>query len=217
MPTDRRDFLGQLATGAFALTYPAAPEPSPRASGPGDWDLSWVDRLKGKHRAVFDCPAIDAGTGYLRAVIWRTQYRDVLGAGAVDLNGVVVFRHEAIALAMRQEYWDRYKIGKELKVKNPFTDEPTTKNPALLSAKDLPPSLGYLPLGEFIAAGGIVLGCGLAFNDIVGRIGRVDTVDAKEAASRATALLSPGVILQPSGVFAAIRAQQAGCAYLRAS
>jgi hypothetical protein len=29
--------------------------------------------------------------------------------------------------------------------------------------------------------------------------------------------MNPGVILQPSGVFAAIRAQQEGCHYIRAS
>jgi len=37
--------------------------------------------------------------------------------------------------------------------------------------------------------------------------------------SRKTALagMLPGVVMQPSGVFAALRAQDAGCKYLRAS
>ena len=37
------------------------------------------------------------------------------------------------------------------------------------------------------------------------------------ARKQAIAALVPGVVLQPSGVFAALRAQEAGCVYLRAS
>ena len=37
------------------------------------------------------------------------------------------------------------------------------------------------------------------------------------ARTRALSLLIPGVTLQPSGVFAALRAQEAGCRYLLAS
>ena len=40
---------------------------------------------------------------------------------------------------------------------------------------------------------------------------------AAEARARAIAGIIPGVILQPSGVFAVIRAQEAGCVYIKAS
>ena len=39
----------------------------------------------------------------------------------------------------------------------------------------------------------------------------------EEARKQAIAFMVPGVILQPSGVFAALHAQDAGCKYLRAS
>jgi len=42
-------------------------------------------------------------------------------------------------------------------------------------------------------------------------------VDNAEAQKRAVAGLIPGIILQPSGVFAAVRAGQAGCVYVKAS
>jgi hypothetical protein len=42
-------------------------------------------------------------------------------------------------------------------------------------------------------------------------------VNDADARKQAIAALVPGVILQPSGVFAALRAQEAGCLYLRAS
>lgn len=223
MPTDRRDFLGQLAVGALAVTQAAKRQPDLEAISPqpalaaDEWDLSWVERIKGKHRALFDCPEIEAGRGFLRALFWRTEYMQALGAKAEDLSAVVVFRHHGIALAMGQGYWDRYKIGKELKVQDPFTGDPTTKNPVLLPTKETPAALGDLSLGGFVASGGIVLGCWRAFKDCVARVAGMDGVDEKEAEKRARALLIPDVILQPSGVFAAIRAQEAGCAYVRAS
>lgn len=37
------------------------------------------------------------------------------------------------------------------------------------------------------------------------------------ARARAKEMLIPGVILQPNGIFAALRAQEAGCAYVMAS
>jgi hypothetical protein len=223
MSTDRREFLGQMAAGALLITQASGPQPDrptvpPNAGNPSDdWDLTWVERITGKHRAVFDCPEIDGGTGFIRAVAWRTHCAQVLAVSADEISAVVVLRHRAIALAMKQDYWDRYKIGKELKVKNPFTDEDTSKNPVLLPASETPPAFGDLSLGGFLASRGIVLGCAIAFKDVIARIARGDGVDDKEAERRAKTFLVPGVILQPSGVFGAIRAQEAGCAYLRAS
>jgi len=47
--------------------------------------------------------------------------------------------------------------------------------------------------------------------------GAQDKVSEDEARKRGIAMMVPGVILQPSGVFACIRAQEAGCTYVKAS
>ena len=57
----------------------------------------------------------------------------------------------------------------------------------------------------------------LAFDDVIETVRTKDGVSADEARKRALGYLVPGLTLQPSGVFAAIRAQEAGCTYLRAS
>ncbi|MEK7403119.1 MAG: hypothetical protein AABZ80_12260 [Gemmatimonadota bacterium] len=72
-------------------------------------------------------------------------------------------------------------------------------------------------LSQFIARGGIALACGLALQRYVRLCRDRDSVDGAEAQKRATAALVPGVILQPSGVFSAVRAGQAGCVYVKAS
>jgi intracellular sulfur oxidation DsrE/DsrF family protein len=63
----------------------------------------------------------------------------------------------------------------------------------------------------------VALACNLALADCVELIKSKDGVSDAEARKQAIAYLVPGVILQPSGVFAVIRAQEAGASYIRAS
>jgi hypothetical protein len=232
METSRREFLGRVAaTTAMLGMLPLTAEASGRsldllavdplkARPPGqDWDLSWVDRLTGKYRAVFDVPEIDSGYGVWRASIWVNQYADVLKVSPKELSPVLVLRHKGINLAMQQPYWDKYGVAKTLSTLHPVTQQPTDRNPALLSSArgELPAQLDAFALDKYIARGGIALACDLALQDVEETIRKKDNVSAEEARKRALAYMVPGVILQPSGVFAALRAQDAGCRYLRAS
>lgn len=57
----------------------------------------------------------------------------------------------------------------------------------------------------------------MALQDCIDMIAQHDKVSADEARKRAIAYLVPGVILQPSGVFAVTTAREAGAAYVKAS
>ena len=229
MSLDRREFVGQFAAGAMLAAAPRPLEASIRAftmppapnerRGAEPWDLTWVSRVKGKYRAVFDVPEIESGYGVWRASLWGKQYMEVLGAKPEDMTPVLVLRHNGIALAMRQSFWDRYALGKEKHVLDPMTQAPTDRNPALLSStrKEVPAELDDVALDRYLARGGIALACNLALQDMIDLVQKKDG-GAPEAARTATlAAMVPGVILQPSGVFAALYAQEAGCRYLRAS
>lgn len=225
MPTTRRDFL-ERATGAALLgALPLSLDGMTRAlaappvQGQEKWDLTWVNKITGKHKAVFDVPAIESGYGVWRASLWGKQYMDVLGVAPKDLSTVVVMRHDGIALAMQQAFWDKYGVGKTKNVVHPITQQPTDRNPVLLASSrgEVPADFDNVALDKFISRGGIALACSLAFDDCVEVVKSKDNVSAEEARKRALGYLVPGVILQPSGVFAAIRAQEAGCTYLRAS
>ncbi|HEU4565248.1 MAG TPA: hypothetical protein VFS05_11385 [Gemmatimonadaceae bacterium] len=227
MPSTRREFLDRLAVGAAlgalpvalgAATWPRDHEPAPHAAG--DWDVSWSGRLRGKHKVVFDVPEVESGYGVWRASIWEKQYQQVLGTPARDLSAAVVLRHNGIVLAMQQPYWDEYGVGKEWKVTHPVTAEPTDRNPALLSSArgEVPAELDAVALDRFLARGGIALACDLALQEyVVAPIQKKHGVSAEEARKRALALMVPGVIVQPSGIFAVVLAQDAGCSYVRAS
>ena len=230
MDTTRRDFLGKVAVNASmlgamplsmdlrGLTAAAAGAPATASQGE-KWDVSWVNRLTGKHKAVFDVPEVESGYGVWRATIWGKQYQDVLGVNPKDMSAAVVLRHNGIVLAMQQSFWDKYGIGKAKNVIHPITYQPTDKNPVLLSSArgDIDAGFDPMALDKFIARGGIALACNLALADCVELIKTKEGVSEAEARKQAIAYLVPGVILQPSGVFAAIRAQEAGATYLRAS
>jgi hypothetical protein len=225
MSQDRREFLERIAAGAMLASFPASIDvlSAFRAGAPvraaEEFDLTWTNRVNTKYRAVFDVPEIDSGYGVWRASLWGQQYQEVLKVPASELSAVMVLRHKGIPLAMQQSFWDKYDVAKKNDVKHPITQQSTDRNPALLSStrNEVPADFDSAALDKFIARGGIVLACNLALDDMIELVKTKDGVD--DAAARKTALagLVPGVMLQPSGVFAALHAQDVGCKYLRAS
>jgi hypothetical protein len=224
--TNRRRFLETAAANAAAFAMMPAvafaatnrDDTSPAAPPSTEWNLNWTDRVKGKHAAVFDTTEPESGEGAWRAQMWKSQVIEVLKVAPGDVIPVLVLRHNAVVLAMQQSFWDKYPIGKKKKVMNPMNNEPTDRNPLLFSEKDgLPPSMAAGSLPAQIAAGAIVLACNLALSQCAGLIAESDKVSPEEAHTRAVAYLIPGVILQPSGVFAVTRAQEAGASYVMAN
>ena len=224
MSTNRREFLEHAAGAALFGVVPLSLAPTMSSSvgslaASDEWDLTWATRLTGKHKAVFDCPEVESGYGVWRASIWAKQYQDVLGAKPNEISSAVILRHNGIVLAMQQSFWDKYKIGETKKVIHPVTQQPTDRNPVLLSSTrgEAPATVDPYALDKFIERGGVALACNLALQDCVDLIKTGDGVSPEEARKRAIAFMVPGVILQPSGVFAAVKAQEVGCSYVRAS
>jgi hypothetical protein len=215
LSTTRRRFLESAAANAAAVAimpaaaFAAIPQNRSTTVMSENWDLSWTEKLKGKHSAVFDCTEPESGSGVWRASIWKKQNAEVTKASAADFVPVIVLRHDAIILAMQQSFWDKYDIGTVKKVTDPETDAPTKKNPVL--------SPGDSGLSSQIASGAVALACNMALQQCISTIATNDKVGRDEAKKRAVAYLIPGVILQPSGVFAALHAQTAGANYIKAS
>ena len=224
MSFNRRTFLGAAAANAAALaSFPGAAMANvpndltpPRSSD--EWDIVWPSKLTGKYKAVFDNTEPESGYGVWRAAAWAGQYMDVMKAAPSELSPVVILRHNAIILSMQQPFWDKYHIGAMKKVTHPLTGEATDRNPVLLDEKDgIPAPFNNAGLMKQLGRGVTVLACNLALQDCVDLIQKTDKVDAAEARKRAIGYLIPGVILQPSGVFAATRAQEVGASYVKAS
>lgn len=235
MSHGRRDFLLQAGLGATALamlpTAAQAAPTAPRSLRAADlleaaddwaqqqaepWDTSWARRITGKHKALFDVPEIEGGVGVMRAGIWQRQYTDVLKPLPTDFSTVLSIRHSGIFLAMSQEFWTTYDVGKARKLKG--DDGKAMRFNPVLPEPGKEPSAGAaaLMLDRQIANGAIALGCGLAFRAVVGLVQKQDKLDPPAARQKAMSMLVPGVIMQPSGIFANVMAQEAGCVFVYA-
>lgn len=223
MRTPRRDFLSWLGATSLLAAAPlrshasesGEPHPAPLD---GKFDVTWPDRVeKAKFRAVFDSPELNDGGALFRAIVWTDQYNEMYGTPRADMAPVIVFRHLAIPLIMGDDYWKRFKIGKERKVTTPEGKKWAEANPIFDAPPDSAGNAAKYTLRKFIADGGIVLACNFAFGMVVGRYQEEDKIDSITARQEALAHMVPGVILQPSGIFAVLRAQEAGCKYILAS
>jgi hypothetical protein len=223
--SSRRDFLaaaastGLLAAMPFDLSLPLHGDERRGASrfAVDDTDLSWVAKLRGKSRAVFDSPRPSEGGALFRAALWRSQVHSAFGTPLEDITPVVVFRHEAIPMIMDDEFWAHLGIGKDLKLKDEKTGKWTKSNPIASTVPDAPDYLKDVNIPAFVKNGGIVLACGLAFGNIVYQYHQKDKLSEMEAVKRAKEHMLPGVIIQPSGFFAVLKAQEEGCHYMMGS
>lgn len=223
-PSPRRAFLGKVAGSAAvlaaasaipaevrALGAPAAPRPTP----PGDWDMSWVDRITGDHRQVFDCPEIGEATALHQMRTWLAGFKEVYGTTDADMHGVLVIRHEAIPMVANDAMWARYHMGKQYEQKDPASGKPAERNPFLnANVKEgdahslLWPDGG---LDTLVKRGQTVLACNMALRFMSGKLARAEKLEPKAVYDDLRANLVPGVTLMPSGIFAVARAQEAGC------
>ncbi|HRP07518.1 MAG TPA: hypothetical protein PLL69_03430 [Gemmatimonadales bacterium] len=215
---DRRGFLGLVGAGAALPLLPdLASAETHRPPVSEDWDMSWVDRVTGQHRAVFDAPELSNGLPLLRACLWAGQYREVYGDDT-RTSPVLVLRHTAFAYAMDDATWDRFGLAGEFGLEL-FSGAPASPgNPVRTARSDIPEPFRSLNLEQFQASGGIVLGCNLAFSfEMVPRFQKAGNLTPEAARAEAMTHLLPGVILQPSGFFAVSRAQEVGCQFVPAS
>lgn len=220
---NRRQFLGKAAAlSAAGAIVPGALGAAPPGPEPvtADWDVSWRGRVVGSFRAVFDNPIVNEGIGLWRAIDWKRNLMEVYGDEAKGASTVLVIRHEAIPMIMNHAFWERHEIGAEMKI-NDRTGNPAKYNPYLAREGAAGEGGGRRSggtLDSFIESGGIVLACNYAFGrSVVGKEARKAGID--QAAAREVVLkeVVPGVIIQPSGFFAVIEAQRAGCHFFPAA
>ncbi len=219
MAGDRRKFLGSVAAlSAGGLFLPSALSAADTGPEPvsADWDMSWKERVSGDFRAVFDSPAVNDGAGLWRAADWKRAVETVYGEAGKGASAVLVIRHEAIPMAMNDAFWERHDVSKHDRIKDPSSGKHVKHNP-FLARPDTPANRRGFSLDGFIEAGGIVLACNYAFALMVSREAKKAKLDFREAREATLPFLAPGVVLQPSGFFAVIEAQRAGCHFFPAS
>ena len=217
-PTPRRGFLARMAAGAVALAASGlatsrADAEAFESAAPSDFDNTWMTKIKGKYRQVFDAMEVHSGFPLVMTRIWLMTNTSGYGVPTKDQSAVTVLRHDAVCMAMSDAIWAKYKLGEQFEVNDPNTNKPAERN--VFAKKDsfaLPPfAMGAIDALE--ADGVIFCACNMAVLHFSGVTGGKIGVDKDAAYAEWKAGLLPGVTLVPSGVAAVGRAQSHGCAY----
>ena len=240
--TPRREFLGQVAASAIVLAGAACASPAATATtsapaaapatsnqqqapqgapppAPTTWDDSWFGKLTAKHKAVFDSPEINDGLVVSNAAGYIRGMRDAIGAGENDVQAVLVLRHVAVVMFLNDAMWAKYELGKLRNVKE-SGDKFATKNPFVGNAAARPASGSDRPqanLSWFASRGHIILGCDLATRGLAATLARQTDAESNAVYAELKANMIAGIILQPTGVYACHRAQEAGATYIRST
>jgi hypothetical protein len=201
----RRGFINDLAagaTGAVALTAllsaeARGDEPSVSAA---EWDMSWVNGLTGKYRTVFDTTEIADGFAFTNVRVFKDGFAEVYKATDADTQAVVVMRHHGVFLAFNDAMWEKYGIGADQKVANAEKRNPWSDQMVAMRNRNT-----------------ILIACNLAATRRASEIAQRLGLDRDKVKADLYANFVPGTIVMPSGVFATIRAQQAGCSLIKSS
>lgn len=243
-PTPRREFLGQLAatavtiagaaacapaamsqataapvpaTGGGSTGAPAATSAATSAATPRKWDDAWATRLTAKHRAVFDAPEVADGTVLFNAYVYMRSFGEVYGAPDGDIQAVLVARHRAVPLMLGDAMWERYELGREVRARDEKTGKWARRNPFAVGDPGDTNAMPGLSLSALRERGALLLVCNLALGNLGGRLAARTKQDAATVRAELRGALLPGVEIVPSGVFGVMRAQEAGCTYMRST
>ncbi len=227
MTGDRRDFLRQLtlataAVGSGAIVSPLGAEELNRAADHfgapnAAWDMSWVDQLqRAQYRAVFDSPTLSDGAALDLAAGIQDNFKEVYGSDD-GVRMVIVMRQLGQVMAFNDDLWNRYGIGEDRKVNDPLTKQPARRNPYLKALPGDPDWAVSSKLETLHARGAIFLVCNRASMNWAAGAAERTKKDVEQVRNDVRTGLVPGATLMPTGVFALVRAQNAGCAYMKGS
>ena len=145
-------------------------------------------------------------------------FRQAHGTGDDNLNAVLVFRHEAVAMMLDDAMWARMAIMESSSGtgsgntaatppgRNPWLSKPASSAPS--GSQDTDYTISALR-----ARGVIMLACNMALRGQVARLRQKETLAADEADRAIRNAIVPGCTIVPNGIFGVSRAQMAGCAY----
>jgi intracellular sulfur oxidation DsrE/DsrF family protein len=225
--THRRGFLGKVAAGAVAIGLPWSRLAADEAPAPQSDHDRWLTGLTGKHRCLFDFPAHGEGWGLIHMLNYLNTYRQAYGTAAGEVNAIGTFYgagpHAGVSqgasfpMAFNDAMWARYRFGEALKLTDPATRAPSTRNMFNKPVAGDPVLVGGGAAGASIEnlqkAGAVFLLCNNALMFWVRQLAGAGLGTAAEIEKDLRANVLPGVVTVPAMVIAIEKVQTAGIAY----
>lgn len=218
----RRKFLQTIAAGTTVLGIASVMAPfeqlkaGPIQTHANSTPDEWFDKIKGKHKIVFDVPAPHE----IFPFAWPRAFLGTnvaTGTAEKDCSVVVILRHQAFPYAMEDGLWEKYNLGEVYKINDPLTKKPATRNPFWKpKAGDFKvPGMGNIAIGinELQDSGVMFCVCNMALSVNSTVMAEKMGLAAADVKAEWMKGILPGVELMPSGVWAVGRAQEKGCAY----
>jgi len=222
--TNRRNFLGTVATGAAAIGLTSIAPSLSAFAGETKFDHKvygdpeeMFKKINGKHRVVFDAPKPHE----IMPFVWPRVFlltNGATGSPEKDCSVVVVLRHSAIGYAFEDKMWTKYNFGKVFEAPDPQTKEPSMRNPFW---KPKPgtysvPGFGEVQIGidQLQQSGVMFCVCDAAMTVYSAVVAQQMNMKAEDVKKDWLTGLLPGIQPVPSGVWALGRAQEKQCAYI---
>ena len=212
MPADRREFLtGLLGMSGVVSVAPAASAQSEPQRAAQEWDLSWLDQLKGKHKQVFDIGQWDLSldTPLRVPMNYLDAFRDVYKIVPPDVNLVLGIQRVAFPMNASDALWQTYKIGERWNIKDPQTGRPATRNIFLGQPSGGPGST----VRALQARGAVFWQCDIALSAVVSKLATETGKPRPQVRADLVAGLNPGVKLVPAHTLLVGLAQERGFTY----
>ena len=226
----RREFLGQLATAGIALASgacatssagahsAAAPMPVATASsgGPHDpqrdnsWDMSWLNRITGRHKQVYDIAVLNDGFGLRVVNNWLNAYRDVYHLNPPEVTAVAAMVSHG-HINFTDAIWAKYGFGEDTKTKDPHTDAWATRN--IFQRADPGAPNADFTIEALQARGVIFWQCNNALKGLTAHYATKMNMAPEAVRAELIAGLLPGITLVPAHTMAIGLAQERGCTY----
>jgi len=231
LTTNRRAFIGTLATSAAAMSFAGLATPlqslakeKDNANGADDPD-AWFKKLDGKkHKIVFDATEPHEAMPFIWPAVFMMT-NGATGTAPKDLGILVILRHEAIPFALEDKLWAKYNFGQVFKANDlgpafkaaDYKTAGASRNP-LWRPKDgdfQVPGFGNVPIGinQLQDAGVMFAVCNAAMTVYSAALAQGMNQKPDDVLKEWKAGVLPGVQIVPSGVWAVGRAQEHGCAY----
>lgn len=213
LPNSRRTFLAVSAAAAAGLANAGpllAATGTARPAEAPDPD-AWLHRFKAPHRQVFDAKStVDGGPlGQVRNFL--DAYKETYGVEGAQLDVCVGLHGPGYGLVLGDALWERYEVGKLLKVDDPATSAPATRN---LFFKTGAPGLPGASIEELQQRGVVFLLCNNTLKRITNAFAKSSGKTPEVMRQELIDGMIPQVTIVPAMVLALHRLQERQFRYI---
>ena len=205
---ERRGFLARAVAGLTALGMMPEMSHAAAPAAQGGWDMSWLDKLTGKHKQVFDFQDPTA----LRVIRnWLDAHEEVYGLKSPQVNAIIGITRPAFTVNASDALYQKFPLGELWKVNDPTTGKPALRNIYLAGGKT--PMEQAATVSALQARGVIFWMCNNALHGVAAMIGDAVKRPEPEVYQELRAGLNSGVILVPAHTMLLGLCQERGCSY----